>query len=156
MVPCFQGPCPKVISKPHKCFFFLRRLLLSDANMLSVKYQLNSVTGTMKILEQSICGFMQINTVSVLESNTYSWSCMRVSRADSNVPKYRTHTSRRTRGATVNVQATFSRSRAQAPLPSTPPGRYEGDYHQLEPFQVCPSLSPNTPLTEKQSPSFSF
>lgn len=46
----FQGPCPKVISKPHKFFFFLRHLLLSEAKILCMKCQLNSKTGTMKIL----------------------------------------------------------------------------------------------------------
>lgn len=60
-----SGTSPKSNFKATQ--ILLRCLLLSDANILSMKYQLNSKTGTMKILEQSICDFMQINTVSVLE-----------------------------------------------------------------------------------------
>ena len=44
-----SGTMPKSNVKPHK-FFFLRHLLLSEAHIPCMKCQLNSKTGTMKIL----------------------------------------------------------------------------------------------------------
>lgn len=124
-VPFFQGPFPKAISKKHKFFFFPGRLLFSEAKILCRERQLDSKTGTMKIPAQSICDFMQINTVSMqidkflsIYVHSRSQSRSRVSRADSKVQGHRAHTSRTTLAVIPNVKATctFRRRTAQSCL----------------------------------------
>lgn len=130
---------------------------------MKLKYSVWSVNSILKqaqwkFLQQSICDFMQIHSFSILESNTYSWSGMQVSRAASNVQEYSTHTSRRTLGAIFNAQAMCNRNIA-ARWPScqlSQKASRETKRHQLEPSQVCPSLSPNTLPIGKQSLARSF
>lgn len=111
---------------------------------MKLKYSVWSVNSILKwaqwkFLQQSICDFMQINADSALESNQYSWSHTRVSRADSNVREHRTDTSRRTLAAIFNAQTIFSRSTAQSCLSLRLPwnANRETKCHQLAPFQVC-------------------
>lgn len=130
---------------------------------MKLKYSVWSVNSILKqaqwkFLQQSICDFMQIHSFSILESNTYSWSCMQVSRAASNVQEYSTHTSRRTLGAIFSAQAMCNRNIA-ARWPScqlSQKASRETKRHQLEQSQVCPSLSPNTLPIGKQSLARSF
>lgn len=120
---------------------------------VKLKYSVWSVNSILKqaqwkFLQQSICDVMQINTVSVLESTTYSmsWSRLQASRADVSAQEL-------TELRAAEPGLLFLRSRPSSvgeqhslAFPSPFPGCLIGrrQVHQLEPFQICPSLSPNT------------
>lgn len=149
MVRFLQGPCPRVISKPHE-FFFLRHLLLSEAKILRMKCQLNSKTGTMKILatEHMWCYANQHSfCLRVYHILYMSRSRLQASRADTNAQELTELTAAepwllflRSRPFSVGEQHSLAFT---SPFPEYLIGRWK--VYQLEPFQICPSLSPNTP-----------
>lgn len=122
VVHFIQGPCPRVISKPHK-FFFLRRLLFSEAKILCMKCQLNSKTDTMKILatEHMWCYANQHSFCLRVHHILYVSVTFAGEQSGRQCPRTHRTQSSRTRAALPKVKAIFSRRTAQPCLPFTVP-----------------------------------